>query len=202
MAEGTGPVDFDAMDDDELEAFLEKRYNDAKARLEAATPNCLDAFIATPTDLLNAHPFDGHGEPLNKILSIACKCGGERFAVIGYHTTNPDFDNLKIFVSPLSLRCSSCGFQNKLFDSARDGFDAFIGSPTNIREQGEQGPAACACGGSEFQVYTRFEYSGETLEDSTGEWTGNEHNLYSWFSVVGDCARCGKRVDIAEFETA
>ena len=37
-------VDFDSMDDDELEAFLEKRYNDALARLMANTPRCLEHF--------------------------------------------------------------------------------------------------------------------------------------------------------------
>jgi len=200
---GGGPVDFDSMDDDELEAFLEKRYNDARARLMANTPKCLDDFVATPTHDLDDHRFDGHGEPHNKVYALRCKCGGERLAVIGWHTTNPDFNNAKVFVSPLALRCATCGREAELFDTLRHGFDAEIDShPTHIRARGDRGPFTCVCGGADFKPYARFEFSSETLEDSTGEWTGNEHNLFSWFSLVGDCAACGKRVDIAEFETA
>ena len=197
---GGGPIDFDSMDDDELEAFLEKRYNGALARLNANTPNCLDGFVATPTNDLAAHGFDGHGEPLNKIYALRCKCGAEQFEAIGYHTENAGY---KIFVSPLSLRCLACGVDTEIFDSDLHGFNAQIDSdPATIRAQGERSPFACACGDRAFKPYARFEFSSETLEDSTGEWTGNEHNLFSWFSLVGDCAKCGKRVDIAEFETA
>jgi hypothetical protein len=200
---GGGPIDFESMDDDELEAFLEKRYNDALARLMANAPSCLDGFIAAQTNDLDQHRFDGHGEPLNKVYALKCTCGSERLAVIGYHTTNPDFDNAKILVSPISLRCTSCGRDEQLFDTQLHGFDAELEShPTHIRARGERGPFACACGGTNFKPFARFEFSSETLEDSTGEWTGNEHNLFSWFTLVGDCASCGKRVDIAEFETA
>ena len=203
MADSSGPVDFDSMDDDELEAFLEKRYNDALARLNANTPDCLAGFDASLTKELDEHRFDGHGEPLNKVYALRCKCGGAHLAVIGWHATNPDFGNREVFVSPISLRCSACGRKAELFDMLLHGYDAEIEShPTHIRAQGTRGPFACACGGSAFKPYARFEFSSETLEDSTGEWTGNEHNLFTWFSLVGDCANCGKRVDIAEFETA
>src|SRR5688572_20205948 len=125
MAENTGgPVDFDSMDDDELEAFLEKRYNDALARLHANTPSCLDGFVATLTHDLDEHRFDGHGEKLNKIYALACKCGGERLVVVGHHTTNPDLRDVKIFVSPLSLRCSACGNETPLLDTQLHGYDA------------------------------------------------------------------------------
>ena len=120
--------------------------------------------------------------------------------MIGYHTDNMGH---KIFVSPLSLRCAACSAVTDLIDTDEHGFNAEIETITaTIRAQGKRGPFACACGGKQFTPYARFEFSGETLEDSTGEWTGNEHNLFSWFSLVGDCATCGKRVDIAEFETA
>ena len=199
MVDTSGPVDFDSMDDDELEAFLEKRYDDALARLNAATPDCLAGFVATLTRDLDEHRFDGHGEPLNKVYALKCKCDGVRFEAIGHHTEN---GGQKIFVSPLSLRCVACGVDTALIDTNVHGYDAAIGSSCTIRAQGPRGPFACTCGGEAFKPYARFEFSSETLEDSTGEWTGNEHNLFSWFSLVGDCAKCGKRVDIAEFETA
>ena len=199
----SNPVDFDSMDDDELEAFLEKRYNDALARLQANTPNCLDGFAATLTHDLDSLRFDGHGEPLNKVYTLKCKCGGDRLAVIGYLTTNPDFNNARVFVTPIALRCAGCGREELLFDTELHGYDAEIEPhPTHIRARGDRGPFTCACGGDQFKPYARFEFSSETLEDSTGEWTGNEHNLFTWFSLVGDCAKCGKRIDIAEFETA
>lgn len=198
MAE-TGPVDFDSMDDDELEAFLQKRYDDALARLNANTPECLAAFDATPTRDLDEHAFDGHGEKLNKIYSLRCKCGGERFEAIGYHTDNRGHN---IFVSPLALRCAGCSAETDLIDTAKHGYDAAIGSSVTVRARGERGPFACVCGGVAFKPYVRFEYPPDMLEDSVGDFTGNEHNLFSWFTLIGDCATCGKRIDITEFETA
>lgn len=200
MAESGGAVDFESMDDDELDRFLQERYDAALKRLNENTPRCLDGFTATPTTKLDKHPFDGHGSPTNKIYALACRCGGEGFSLIGHHTENRGH---AIFVSPLALLCAACNVETNLIDTDEHGYDAENESGSAmIRAQGERGAYACGCGGREFRPYARFEYPPDILEDSIGDWIGNEHNLFLWFSLVGDCAECGKRVNIAEFETA
>ena len=191
-------TDDDDFDDEDAAAMA--RFRAAEQRVLNTPPRCLAGFTLEPS-LLKDHPFDGHGEPLNKVYRLRCACGHDRFLTLGHHLIN---EGQPIFVSPLALECAKCRKVTELIDTDQHGYDAEIGSmTTTIRGTGARAPFACGrCGVRPTTAHARFEHSGETLEDSTGEWTGNEHNLFTWFSLVGECDGCNRVIAIADFECA
>jgi hypothetical protein len=110
--------------------------------------------------------------------------------VLGHHLKNDH--GTPIFVSPLALEC------------AQHGYDAELGhGSATIRGKGKRSAFACdKCGARPVTAHARFEHSGETLEDSTGAFTGNEQNLFTWFSLVGKCDGCKRVLHVADFECA
>jgi hypothetical protein len=192
--EGDDDGDFD--EDDAAIA----RFRAAEQRVLNTPPRCLAGFTLEPSPLKN-YPFDGHGEPLNKVYRLRCPCGHDRFLTLGHHLTN---EGTPIFVSPLALECAACRKVTELIDTDRHGYDAEVGvMTTTIRGTGPRTAFACdRCGVRPTTAHARFEHSGETLEDSTGEWTGNEPNLFTWFSLVGECTGCNRLLAIADFECA
>lgn len=188
---------FDAADDDDALA----RIREAEERLQTTPPRCLSGFKAEPSELKGV-TFDGHGEPLNKMFKLRCGCGHDHFRVLG-HSLNNDRGE-PIFVSPLALECAICGNVTELIDTDEHGYDAELGhGSATIRGEGERSPFQCnRCGVRRMTAHARFEHSSETLEDSTGDFAGNEHNLFTWFSLVGECEGCKRVLRVADFECA
>ncbi len=169
----------DEYDDDAALA----RIREAEERIRTTPPRCLSGFKVQP-ERLQGVVFDGHGEPLNKVFQLRCECGHDRFLVLGHHKTNRGHS---IFVSPLALQCSACDKTTELVDTKEHGYDAELGhGSATIRGEGARAPFACpTCGVRPMSAHARFEHSGEVLEDSTGEFTGKEQDLFTWFSLVG-----------------
>jgi hypothetical protein len=167
-------------------------------------PRCIAAFDVSPSKNSNSNR-GGHGEPLNSAFVLACpKCGGQEHAVNGYRATS-EWDSSEVFISPLTLVCSACGFAAAFFDTATDGYDPeACNVSTLMRAEGVEGPATCACGGTRFAAVTcRFSYPddlGELQEVQEGELAAE--NLFTWFSVEGRCLSCNKPMTIADFECA
>jgi hypothetical protein len=94
----------------------------------------------------------------------------------------------------------------ELIDTAEHGYDAELGAiVTTIRGPGKTNrtPYACdRCGVRPTPAHARFEHSAEILEDSTGVFTGYEHNLFTWFTLVAECDGCGRTPHVVDFETA
>ena len=195
------PDEDDGDDLDALEAAALARIRAAEERIRTTPPRCLDGFIVRLSPPLGI-AFDGHGEPLNKVYHLACNCQADLHKVLGHYETNDYGD--RIFVSPLALECVACGAVTELFDSAVHGYDPEVcGHSTTIRGAGARQHFACdRCGIKPLRVHARFEHSSEVLEDSTGEFTGNEPNLFTWFTLVGDCTGCRRMLTIADFECA
>jgi hypothetical protein len=181
-------------------------------------PRCIAGFIAKPVTLA-AFTLDGHApassvdvpgvviegpELLNTVFLLACACGGEQHYVLGYHWRNPDFHNELVFLSPLTLRCASCGKVTELIDTDRHGYDAEIGAiVATARAEGKRGEYRCdRCGVEPFQVCARFEYSDDLFDRDFKEFRGREQDLFSWFSAVGKCRGCSRLLSIADFECA
>ena len=165
-------------------------------------PRCLAAFIAESTHLPGVE-FDGHGEELNTAFRLACSCGRREHRVLGYYWHNPDFQ-VEVFLSPLALRCDACGTVEELIDTAIHGYDGeYAGMPATMRGEGERSEYACAaCGPQPFEIYVRFEYPDDLFEDEDEEIRGREHDLFTWFSLVGQCQRCEQLRKITDFECA
>ena len=183
-------------------------------------PRCLAGFKAQPVEMPGV-VFDGHasgsqldpGTPgvkiegagtLNTVFWLHCVCGNDSHFVLGHYWQNPDYDNELVFVSPLALRCSTCGKVTELFDSDIHGYDSEVGGMSaNYRGEGERTEFACdKCGPRQVQVFARFEYPDDLMGPEYDEYRGREQDLFSWFSLVGKCAGCGRLVDVTDFECA
>jgi hypothetical protein len=198
MASDDDP-DNDAVDDDDDVAMA--RFRAAEERLRKTPPRCLTAFNVESATLPGV-AFDGHGSDLNKVYKLACKCGHDRFRVLGHHLKNDRDD--PIFVSPLALECAGCGKVTELIDTDEHGYDAELGhGSATIRGKGPRGPYACdKCGVRPMTAYARFEHSSEELADSFIEEFPNSEDYFSWFSLVGTCDGCERMLNVADFECA
>jgi hypothetical protein len=109
-----------------------------------------------------------------------------------------------LFVSPLAFRCGSCGNVTELFDTAIHGYDAEIGGiQTNYRGVGKRAEFACdKCGPRQLHVFVRFEYPDDLFSPYCQEFRGREHEMFSWFSVIGNCEGCGRLLQVTDFECA
>jgi hypothetical protein len=195
-------AEFDDGDFDDDEAAM-ARFREAEARLRNTPPRCLSGFKVEPAQLKGV-VFDGHGSDLNKVYKLACTCGHDRFRVLGHHTKNDRGD--AIFVGPLALQCARCAKVTELIDTARHGYNAELGyAGTTLRGQGARTPYACdRCGVRPMTSYARFEHSalGDVLADSFLEDHPDSQDFFSWFSFVGTCDRCGRTLNVADFECA
>jgi len=99
--------------------------SDAESYFRSHPPRCIAGFKARPAQLHGVE-FDGHPsasqlginvpgvkidapEHINPVFALSCLCGADRHYVHGHLWSNPDFDNARVFLSPLALECVSCG---------------------------------------------------------------------------------------------
>jgi hypothetical protein len=61
--------------------------------LRSHPPRCLAGFV-TREDEMPGVAFDGHGENLNTVFLISCRCGHDRHYVLGHYWREPDDDIL------------------------------------------------------------------------------------------------------------
>jgi hypothetical protein len=165
--------------------------------------------------------FDGHMSPsrlntdtsgvkiegpehFNTIFRLLCTCGCDSHLILGHYWRNPDFQNVLVFVSPIALCCSVCGKVTELFDTAIHGYDAeVVGIPSSYRGEGKRTEFVCdKCGPRQVQVFARFEYPNDMVGSEFDEYRGREQDLFSWISLIGKCADCGRMIEVAEFECA
>ena len=174
---------------------------DPKVYIDSHPPRCLDNIDAEAVDL-SGIVFDGHGEELNGIFRVWCGCGELTHYVLGHYWVNPDYKNLEVFLSPLALRCISCGKINELIDTDIHGYDAELGHGSGtVRGEGERDEYKCKnCGVQPFEIIARFEYSEELFGKDFEDFRGREQDLFSWFTLLGRCTSCKEVWHIADFE--
>ena len=170
--------------------------------LATRPPRCLGELVTTPC----AKPrmrFDGHGSSLNTYFELACSCGGGTHTILGYPRRNPDAGNASVFLSPLSLRCGTCGRVAALIDTSKDGHDAELGLTGSLRGEGQAVEYECAkCGRQDFSLVVRLEYPDDLLDQDDEEFRGREQDLFSWFTLVARCHGCGVLQAASDFECA
>ena len=165
-------------------------------------PRCIAGFKAQPVELPGV-AFDGHGEEFNPVFTLLCTCGHGKHFVLGHYWRNPDWHNALLFVGPFAIRCGACGKVTELFDSAIHGWDGELGHSASYRGEGERAEFSCdRCGLQQVQVFARFEYPGDLLGPGNEEFRGREQDLFSWFSLLGKCAGCGRLLEVSDCECA
>jgi hypothetical protein len=169
-------------------------------------PRCVKEFFTERAELEEV-AFDGHGTVVNTVFKLGCKCGGEKMFVNGYHWKNPDFDNVEVFISPIELECELCGKAAELIDTDVHGYDAELGHGSCTgRGKGGRNRFSCPkCRPSSMEVYVRFEYPDDLLDDefdSFEDFRGREQDLFTWFTLLGRCTTCGELIGISDLECA
>jgi hypothetical protein len=156
-------------------------------------PRALDGLSARPIELPD-HEFDGHGEPVNAIFELQCRCGSRQFIAFGY------FKEGEPVRPPLTIECADCDLEHVLFDDTEHGYDAEMG---NNREPVDHEGAPDELWWDEFgppyALIVRFEFPSEHLGDD--RYAGKEPNLFSWITVL---ARddTGKLMTLLDYECA
>ena len=207
-------VSDDFADDD---AAFEARYAARRQRMLTQPPRCLAPFVATLAQAgeLPRVRFDGHGESDQSIFRVRCACGGDTFRVRGsFHAKDYRGEPLNFFGDPLELLCASCGSERLLFDGDKDGYNPEIEAAEDLvrppppRGNEPEAPrvehGCTQCGNRSMLIWTRFEQTAETCEDSFAEsLTGErQQDFFSWFTLVGRCTKCNALQTVTEFECA
>jgi len=69
--------------------------------------------------------------------------------------------------------------------------------------EGERCTFACpGCGGSRLLTHARFENSCDLLDSQTDKWRGKEQDLFTWFTLIGQCLACGEFAIVYDLECA
>jgi hypothetical protein len=167
-------------------------------------PRCLHGFDVVPVELVGA-VFDGHGQALNPVFQVRCRCGYDKGIIKGYFWVNPDnADERLLFISPISVTCGRCGTTEELIDTDKHGYDVELGHGSyTVGGEGRHGSYQCAeCRAENMEIFVRFEYSEDLFGVDFEDIRGREQDLFSWFSLHGRCAQCGATTDITDFECA
>ncbi len=177
--------------------------SEMRAYLDSHPPRCLNGLSAVPVDMIGA-VFDGHGEDLNPVFHISCKCGNETGKVRGYFWTNPDYNDMTVFISPLEFICPECEAESVFFDSAEHGYDAeFTDFRYSTRALGNAGVFACPeCKNEIFKLFVRFEYFEDLFNDDSPEIKNRYQDAFTWFTLLGQCSKCSSQLTITELECA
>jgi len=184
-------------------------------------PRCIAGFAARSVELLGVE-FDGHvsmsqlnfevppgvtidaPEHINPVFALSCYCGVNKHFVHCHRWTNVDFRNQIVILSPLDLECATCARTTPLLDTDLHGYDAELGhGSASARALGERVVFECpTCGRQPFQAFARFEYPDDLFEDDFPDFAGRQHDLFTWFSLVGRCLQCSQVLRVADFECA
>ena len=165
-------------------------------------PRCLDSFIAKSVDIENLE-YDGHGEDINPVFGIECKCGNTNHKVDGFCWTNPD-NGIAFFIGPLGLTCTKCNSHNEVFDIEQYGYDSELGHGcSSASGEGDHSSFTCdQCDGHTFHILARFEFTADLFDDDFLEARGREKDLFTWFSLHGICVDCANVTQICDYECA
>jgi hypothetical protein len=142
------------------------------AHYRAHPPRAIRELVATPVDI--DFGFDGHGEPVNAIFALACRCGGTRFtATCGIYDGEA--------CAPISIECDACENLFEIFDAAAHGYDAELNAD-EVEQPEDTNDLMSDAVAWPHEVVVRYEFPSEHL--GTEEWRGREHDLFSWFTLL------------------
>jgi hypothetical protein len=158
------------------------------AYYRAHPPKAIAAFRSAPIDGLDFQ-FDGHGEPINSIFTLACSCGGTRFYALA-HVEDDEW------IPPIELECTSCESSQVAFDLRTDGYTAATGDAPSYEPSVDVEELAP----DELEIIVRFEHPSDVLGDPDFEAPAEE--LFSWISIVGRDPDSGALALLFDYECA
>src|SRR5690606_27173621 len=108
----------DAFGDDGWDIETDEEYAAILGQVRTTPPRCLKDVAAT---LVKDEEWRDRVR-----WSIACRCGGERGALLGYplDELSGDPERAGLFACPIAFRCAACDRVAEVFDSAEHGYNA------------------------------------------------------------------------------
>jgi len=142
-------------------------------------PDALDGLGCKAISLPD-YQFDGHGDPVNAIFEVLCRCGSKRFAATGWVDEDNDIG------PPVTLFCDECEEVYDIFDQAKHGFNALgaalRGDVSWGRDYDSDHPDDFPDPEPPYEVVVRFEFASDALGGE--KWKGREQNAFTWITVL------------------
>src|SRR5262249_12988657 len=132
---------------------------------------------------------------------VRCPCG-ERFCyLLGYFWEGEGPKPENIFVSPLALECSRCGRFSEFIDTRQHWHDRQQAWDCNKTGDGPRVRFPCPQGAEvRWAAIAAFDYGGHEADPLDPE--ARPQDFFGWFTLSGECSRCGRLVRVADFECA
>lgn len=162
--------------------------------LSAQAPRLLKPFVPKKT---KADVRDKSFE-----YEIACRCGGEAWAVNGGSAGTPHDPNAPGMLAPIRVTCTGCNREELLFDPREHGYDGEYGNDTSEVNREDSERAVCAaCSGRDFRVRVWLAYALDPsdLKDSPAL-AARPQDFFTSISVHGACAECGAERNFTWYE--
>jgi DNA-directed RNA polymerase subunit RPC12/RpoP len=132
--------------------------------------------------------------------SLACPCGSRT----GRLLAGERFEDA-LWLDPLSFACDACGKTVNFFDSDRDGYDGRLGHGTTQYQATETAAIACpGCGASSLKVQCDLVHNidASELDEMLGDKAHLLSDYFDWLRVDAECASCGHRFEVGDWELA
>jgi hypothetical protein len=88
-------------------------------------------------------------------------------------------------------------------DTDVHGYDGEYGHNPVTNRGGEPEPGICeVCGAAPHELYVRFEYPDDLLDEARPPEGKKPEDFFSWFTLIGGCLLGGSYSVLADFECA
>jgi hypothetical protein len=159
-----------------------------KAYLISNIPRCLKSFRVSLSKMVESHD----GAFWNTSYAIGCVCGSSIYQVLGYpiEDYNPKCKGNRMFISPLSTVCVSCGQQTELLNTDIHGYHGEIDASAKYTGSGPQAKHHCAnCNCTDFDnltVILAYDYNSlDKLDEGL-----KAEDYFRDFTLNGTCTQC------------
>jgi hypothetical protein len=173
-------------------------YEGVLELIRSTHPSCINDFGRRRTESPIAWT---HAVALTA-WQLSCRCGATAANFLGYPLSqyNRNYRGTA-FVSPLSIRCSTCSSVTNLLDTARHGYHAEIGSRSaTIRGSGDPLSFPCAhCAGQLFEPTVVFLYWNLDLIEDEPHLIPRAADFFNEFVAFGKCTECGEMERFTDF---
>lgn len=183
-------------------------------------PRCIAGFVAEPIRVTSeslGHPSQKElANPGSELLvplespeyicpafALSCKCGNREFRIKCFSWFSPEFNEV-VVLSPIELKCVSCGRMSEVIDTDKHGYDPEVcGDSATYRAIGERIFFSCVgCKSQVFRILVQFEQAVDVLTSSEIDASIRIEDRFTWFTLFGACADCAIACRVADFERA
>jgi len=168
-------------------------------------PHCLDPVVATSAENPGVELDSIVDEWPNEFFALSCPCSGLQFTVQSFFSRSACLEQDRAY-GPISVACCACQRSATIFDPALHGYDVEIDHfPPHAPYLGDWRVFQCSsCASKAFGLIARFQYpanAGDPHLRPDGS-SIPRHDLFSYFTLIGECGTCGSLSTVSSVECA